>query len=169
MTDAEVLRTLTPDTRDAVKRLLSRAKALGLSATLFEGKRSCARQAALYAQGRTTEGAVVTWAQGCRSWHMFGRAVDLYLDSERCADYEPLGVYWESLGGNWGGRFSTPDCVHFELPHPDYSISELCPDPNDCENAIAKAPGASIPFWPFLLGIAAGALFARAYAPRLPG
>lgn len=32
--------------------------------------------------------------------------------------YLPLGEYWESLGGSWGGRFtSRPDGNHFSLQH----------------------------------------------------
>lgn len=32
--------------------------------------------------------------------------------------YRPLGEYWESLGGCWGGRFkSRPDGNHFSLEH----------------------------------------------------
>ncbi|EPK7361256.1 M15 family metallopeptidase [Kluyvera ascorbata] len=32
--------------------------------------------------------------------------------------YLPLGEYWESLGGSWGGRFrSNPDGNHFSLEH----------------------------------------------------
>lgn len=33
------------------------------------------------------------------------------------AAYRPLGEYWESLGGSWGGRFSRPDGNHFSLEH----------------------------------------------------
>src|SRR5471032_1737149 len=29
----------------------------------------------------------------------------------------PLGEYWESLGGSWGGRFKKPDGNHFSLEH----------------------------------------------------
>jgi len=32
-------------------------------------------------------------------------------------DYTQLGEYWESLGGSWGGRFSSPDGNHFSLEH----------------------------------------------------
>jgi hypothetical protein len=31
--------------------------------------------------------------------------------------YRPLGEKWESLGGTWGGRFSTPDGDHFSIAH----------------------------------------------------
>jgi hypothetical protein len=29
----------------------------------------------------------------------------------------PLGEFWESLGGSWGGRFKKPDGNHFSLEH----------------------------------------------------
>lgn len=31
--------------------------------------------------------------------------------------YRPMGEFWESLGGAWGGRFSRPDADHFSLEH----------------------------------------------------
>ncbi|HCH49247.1 MAG TPA: hypothetical protein DEV59_00845 [Proteus sp.] len=31
--------------------------------------------------------------------------------------YRPLGKYWCSLGGTWGGHFSYPDGNHFSLEH----------------------------------------------------
>ena len=31
------------------------------------------------------------------------------------SDYEPLGLFWESIGGTWGGRFK--DGNHFSLEH----------------------------------------------------
>ena len=33
-------------------------------------------------------------------------------------DYKPLGLWWESIGGAWGGRFS--DGNHFSLEHEGY-------------------------------------------------
>lgn len=29
----------------------------------------------------------------------------------------PLGEYWESIGGTWGGRFKKPDGNHYSLAH----------------------------------------------------
>ena len=59
-----------------------------------------------------------------RSLHKSRLAVDLVLD-KRIGDrwvyqrsttaYTPLGEYWESIGGSWGGRFS--DGNHFSLEH----------------------------------------------------
>lgn len=43
---------------------------------------------------------------------------NLFKDGQyltRTEDYRPLGEYWESLGGAWGGRFN--DGNHFSLEH----------------------------------------------------
>lgn len=96
---------------------------------VVEGVRSVARQAALYAQGRTTPGPIVTHADGIknRSRHQvhednFGYAVD-------CAFVDPVNPFaethpWESYGEAaearflvWGGRWtSIMDKPHVELP-----------------------------------------------------
>ena len=52
------------------------------------------------------------------SLHAQRLAVDLnlFLHGEYLTtvdDYMPLGLYWESLGGTWGGRFD--DAPHFSL------------------------------------------------------
>lgn len=31
-------------------------------------------------------------------------------------DHEVLGLFWESIGGIWGGRFKNPDGNHYEYP-----------------------------------------------------
>lgn len=55
-----------------------------------------------------------------RSAHKYRLAVDLNLfkDGKFLAsgkDHEPLGLYWESIGGAWGGRFE--DGNHYSLEH----------------------------------------------------
>lgn len=54
------------------------------------------------------------------SCHRKRLAVDLnlfkdgvYLD--KTEDHQPLGEYWESIGGTWGGRFQ--DGNHYSLEH----------------------------------------------------
>ena len=37
----------------------------------------------------------------------------VYLTKDK--DHEPLGLYWESIGGSWGGRFN--DGNHYSLKH----------------------------------------------------
>ena len=55
-----------------------------------------------------------------RSNHKIRLAVDfnLFRDGQyltSTADYKPLGEYWESIGGAWGGQFD--DGNHFSLEH----------------------------------------------------
>jgi hypothetical protein len=68
-------------------------------------------------QYRTGDGKM---AHKERSLHYVRLAIDLnlfknglYLQATK--DHEPLGVYWESLGGSWGGRFG--DGNHYSLEH----------------------------------------------------
>lgn len=56
------------------------------------------------------------------SLHTQRLAVDfnLFINGQYQQDsaaYRPLGEYWESIGGAWGGRFSKPDGNHFSLEH----------------------------------------------------
>ena len=41
---------------------------------------------------------------------------DIYMTSTEA--HRPLGEYWESLGGSWGGRFN--DGNHYSLEHHGY-------------------------------------------------
>ncbi len=34
---------------------------------------------------------------------------------QKTSDHEPLGIYWESIGGTWGGRFPNPDGNHYSF------------------------------------------------------
>lgn len=75
---------------------------------------------------RTPEQAALNAKKGSgisNSLHTQRLAVDfnLFINGQymtRTEDYQPLGEYWESIGGSWGGRFkSNPDGNHFSLEH----------------------------------------------------
>ncbi|EEW0756195.1 M15 family metallopeptidase, partial [Escherichia coli] len=74
---------------------------------------------------RTPEQAALNAKSGKgirNSLHTLRLAVDfnLFINGEYQADtdaYRPLGEYWESIGGTWGGRFSRADGNHFSLEH----------------------------------------------------
>ena len=49
-----------------------------------------------------------------KSFHRKGLAIDINLFQDdfyltASSDHLPLGIYWESLGGTWGGRFEDAD------------------------------------------------------------
>ena len=55
-----------------------------------------------------------------KSLHRKRLAIDINLFRDgkymiHTQDHEPLGLYWESLGGTWGGRFN--DGNHYSLEH----------------------------------------------------
>lgn len=72
---------------------------------------------------RTSEQAALNAQTGAgisNSLHTKRLAVDINLFIKGAYQttseaYKPLGEYWESLGGSWGGRFSKPDGNHFSL------------------------------------------------------
>lgn len=74
---------------------------------------------------RTPEQAALNAKSGkgiSNSLHTERLAVDfnLFINDQYKTDtpsYLPLGEYWESIGGTWGGRFSKPDGNHFSLEH----------------------------------------------------
>lgn len=102
---------------------------LGYPMIVTDGLRSESEQRALYAQGRTAPGLIVTQADGVthRSNHQahddgYGHAVDMaFLDANGRPTWEehlPWGLYGlaaQTLGLVWGGAWSTPDRPHVEL------------------------------------------------------
>jgi len=131
------LSELTSDTREAVSELLGVAYQEGLDPVILSGYRSCEEQMQLYAQGRTAPGPKVTGVPGCRSWHTHGRAVDLYLGTWDTDPYIPLGRYWQSIGGRWGGDWG--DYGHFEW-RPGLTMADVgCED----SSGACAAPGLS--------------------------
>lgn len=74
---------------------------------------------------RTPEQAALNARSGAgisNSLHTLRLAVDLNLFREgvwltTTEAHRPLGEYWESIGGSWGGRFTKPDGNHYSLAH----------------------------------------------------
>ena len=67
--------------RETAIKVIRQAYKEGINAQISEGYRSAARQNALYRQGRTTGGKVVTNARAGQSWHNYGIAIDYFLTS----------------------------------------------------------------------------------------
>ena len=64
--------------------------------------------------------AYATTGHSEQSFHYKRLAIDLnlfkngeYLKSTK--SHEPLGLFWESIGGTWGGRFKRKDGNHYSL------------------------------------------------------
>lgn len=96
-----------------------------------QGYRSIAEQNALYAQGRTVKGKIVTQAKGGQSFHNFGVAFDICFVENKKAVYPPSNdVKWKNvaalaqkLGLEWGDR-GYVDIPHFQY-RAGYSLEDF--------------------------------------------
>jgi peptidoglycan L-alanyl-D-glutamate endopeptidase CwlK len=108
--------------REFMQLTIPLMKRYGLDVRIISGLRTFAEQDALYAQGRTAKGRIVTNARAGYSNHNFGIAFDVGLFESKTylgesPKYKELGQAGKSLGLVWGGDFkSIKDEPHFEIP-----------------------------------------------------
>ena len=115
-----------PQLQEAFKQLAAKCNAQGLTIGLGECFRTVAEQDALYAQGRTKPGSIVTNAKGSSysSQHQWGIAFDFYRNDGKGAYNESgdffrrVGQIAKSIGLGWGGDWtSIIDKPHIYLPN----------------------------------------------------
>ncbi len=97
---------------------------------ITQGLRTFAEQEALYAQGRTKPGKIVTKAKAGQSVHNFGFAIDICMiidnktaswetakdwDNDQVADWYECVKIFAKHGYEWGGNWKTfKDLPHFD-------------------------------------------------------
>ena len=114
------LRELAPRFAAALAHGLNQARWAGYDAVVFEAHRTRERQRALYAQGRTTPGAIVTHAASeLYSWHGYGLAVDVVSRARLWnvpeSWYRAVAEHLIAAGLDWGGDWpSFRDLPHFQ-------------------------------------------------------
>jgi len=131
---AAKLTAVHPLLAQKVLQVLTQLELLGINCRVTQGLRTIAEQNALYAQGRTTPGRVVTNCQGGFSYHNYGLAVDCVpaiagIDVTYSPDWNPSHPDWKKMeaaaaangldcGANWR---SFPDYPHMQLtgPYPE--------------------------------------------------
>lgn len=113
-----------PVVKESALEVIRRAYKEGILVQISSGYRSFADQNALYAQGRTKPGNVVTKARGGYSNHNFGLAVDYFLVSDDGktalwtvnSKWKRVAAIGKELGFSWGGDWkSFPDYPHLEM------------------------------------------------------
>lgn len=125
---------LHPELFQIVQQFETKCKAAGLNVLVTETYRSKSEQDALYAQGRTKPGNIVTNAKYPSSPHCWGVAFDFcrnvrgreYDDSD--GFFRKCGEIGKSLGLAWGGDFrSFVDKPHLEMAEflPNNSVKTL--------------------------------------------
>ncbi len=116
------LELLKPKIKELAEKLIAECKKLGHQIAIAQTLRTIEEQDALYAQGRTKPGNIVTWAKGGESFHNFGVAFDFCplvngkLDWNNLELFKKIGTVGKSLGLEWGGDWPKPktDLPHFE-------------------------------------------------------
>jgi hypothetical protein len=92
---------------------------LGIKLRVSQALRTSSVQDDLYAQGRTTDGSIVTNAKGGESYHNYGLAIDVVEISGGQAvwntNWSAIAEIGMSHGFSWGGNWSTPDNPHFQM------------------------------------------------------
>jgi peptidoglycan L-alanyl-D-glutamate endopeptidase CwlK len=121
-----MLKTLHPNVRELFYSFINRIAIAGIPIRVTSAKRTIAEQNALYAQGRTAEGPIVTNAYGDNSLHFWGLALDLaplkrtwygrtIVDTNEDL-YAQMAMIGSELGIDWGFQL-----WHFDKPHFQYS------------------------------------------------
>ncbi|NGP45762.1 M15 family metallopeptidase [Bacillaceae bacterium SIJ1] len=130
MKDKEPPQGLHPVVEQKKNELVEKAKNAGIEILITDDFRSFAEQDRLYAQGRTTEGAIVTNAEGGESLHNYGLAIDFALrtasgdviwdlefdgNQNGEADWMEVVAIAKALEFEWGGDWtSIQDYPHFQ-------------------------------------------------------
>jgi hypothetical protein len=118
------LRQLHPALAAAVRDVIATLAVQGIVVEVVQGLRTFAEQDALFAQGRTKPGPVVTQARGGESNHNYGLAADLCPFANGKPDWSaPISV-WATIGMaanarglEWGGDWKKfLDKPHVQLP-----------------------------------------------------
>ena len=117
-----------PELASKITALITGLEAEGHEVRVVQGLRTWQQQDALYAQGRTAPGEIVTNARGGESYHNFGLAVDLVpsingIEAVYQPDWNSAHPLWkemeskgEALGLVSGSLWRTlPDAPHFQL------------------------------------------------------
>jgi len=130
---------LHPKVREEAKAAIDAAEMnfpTNIKIRVVQGLRTIEEQDALYAQGRTAPGKIVTKAKGGSSFHNYGLALDFALmydkdnngsfeelswdtakdfDKDGTIDWQEVVKQFEDRGWNWGGKFRTfKDYPHVE-------------------------------------------------------
>lgn len=123
----DAISTLHPGVRETATALVTRCYHLGVNIRITHGLRTYAEQMALYNQGRTTAGNIVTNARAGYSYHNFGVAIDFVLmasgydmkadaNNDGISDWTQVVTEATRLGFDWGGSWvSFKDFPHFQM------------------------------------------------------
>jgi peptidoglycan L-alanyl-D-glutamate endopeptidase CwlK len=118
------LKKVHPELASRVRAMVDALAQGGINVEVVQGLRTFAEQDALFAQGRTKRGAVVTNARGGQSNHNYGLAVDVVPFTDGKPNWNAPNSVWMAIGQEggkvgleWGGNWKKfIDKPHLQLP-----------------------------------------------------
>ncbi len=126
MINSRNLSDLVPPCKERAEKFLNLAKDAGIDLIVTSTYRDLESQAALFAQGRTKPGAIVTNARPGQSWHNWRCAFDVVpirngkpvwsTTGPDGALWRKVGELGESVGLEWAGRWTGKlrEFAHFQ-------------------------------------------------------
>jgi peptidoglycan L-alanyl-D-glutamate endopeptidase CwlK len=124
MINSRKLDDLLPPVKVRVEEFLASARLAGIDLLVTSTYRDNASQNALYAQGRTTPGKIVTNAKAGQSWHNYRCAVDVVPVVAGKPRWDVKDAVWQEVGrlGKAAGLEWAGDWKRFkEYPHFQYT------------------------------------------------
>ena len=124
MINSRSLDDLIPPAKTRVQAFLEAAKKRGIDLLVTSTYRDNASQDALYAQGRTKPGKIVTNAKAGQSWHNYKCAVDVVPIVAGKPRWDVKDEVWQQVGalGKAAGLEWAGDWKRFkEYPHFQYT------------------------------------------------
>lgn len=112
MINSRDLKDLNPKVAAMCAAFIDECKKLGIDVLITSTLRDNESQNALYAQGRTVKGSIVTNAKAGQSFHNYGLAFDFCpIVNGKCQWndldlFKRCGVIAESVGLEWAGRWA---------------------------------------------------------------
>ena len=122
MINSRNLDDLLPDVKTRVENFIKACQIAGIDILVTSTFRDNASQDALYAQGRTTAGKIVTNARGGDSFHNHRCAVDIVPLVNGKPDWDGSHPVWAQIGAigqecglEWAGSWKTfKELAHFQ-------------------------------------------------------
>lgn len=115
------LNELLPDVKVMALAFIAKCKSEGIDLLITSTYRDIESQNALYAQGRTTPGKIVTNAKGGRSFHNYRVALDVAplvngkIDWNDAKLWVRIGAIGKSVGLDWAGDWASfKEMAHFQ-------------------------------------------------------
>lgn len=117
------LARVNPQLANRIRLMAAELKEQGITIRVTSGLRTFAEQDALYAQGRTKPGPIVTNARGGQSLHNYGLAVDVVPIVNGQPNWNVPESVWQKIGAagkrqgmEWGGDWTSfKDRPHFQM------------------------------------------------------